>query len=124
MPCCCASNIKAAFVIGIVLAVLYTLSIAISFHITKIFSIITGFLGLVSASILAYGAHTRNSKAMLIYTGSAILIIILTIIGVVHGIISGDNNLSKEVFKAFLKMFLLIIVKIWVVQMTIKSVWI
>ena len=60
---------------------------------------------------------------MLIYTGSAILIIILTIIGVVHGIISGDNNLSKEVFKAFLKMFLLIIVKIWVVQMTIKSVW-
>ena len=73
---------------------------------------------------LAYGAHTRNSKAMLIYTGSAILIIILTIIGVVHGIISGDNNLSKEVFKAFLKMFLLIIVKIWVVQMTIKSVWI
>ena len=80
MPCCCASNIKAAFVIGIVLAVLYTLSIAISFYDTKIFSIITGFLGLVSASILAYGAHTRNAKAMLIYIGSAILIIILFIV--------------------------------------------
>ena len=80
MPCCCASHIKAAFVIGIVLAVLYTLSIAISFYDTNIFSIITGFLGLVSASILAYGAHTRNAKAMLIYIGSAILIIISFII--------------------------------------------
>ena len=77
--CCCASNIKAAFVIGIVLAVLYTLNIAISFYNTEIFSIITGFLGLVSASILAYGAHTRNAKAMLIYIGSATLIIIFFI---------------------------------------------
>ena len=80
MPCCCASNIKAAFVIGIVLAVLYTLNIAISIYDTHFFGIITGFLGLVSASILAYGAHTRNAKAMLIYIGSAILIIISFII--------------------------------------------
>ena len=80
MPCCCASNIKAAFVIGIVLAVLYALNVAISFYVTNIFSIITGVLGLVTASILAYGAHTRNAKAMLIYIGSAILIIILFIV--------------------------------------------
>ena len=80
MPCCCASHIKAAFVIGIVLAVLYTLNIAISIYDTHFFGIITGFLGLVSASILAYGAHTRNAKAMLIYIGSAILIIISFII--------------------------------------------
>ena len=124
MPYFCASNIKDAFVIGIILAFLNALDIIYYFAIRDIFKFISGFLGLVSASILAYGAHTRNSKAMLIYTGSAILIIILTIIGVVHGIFSGDNNLSKEVFKALLKMFLLIIVKIWVVQMTIKSVWI
>ena len=87
MPCCCASNIKAAFVIGIVLAVLYTLNIAISFYYTKIYSIITGFLGLVSASILAYGAHTRNAKAILIYIGSAILIIILFIVETVLDIV-------------------------------------
>jgi hypothetical protein len=87
MPCCCASNIKAAFVIGIVLAVLNILNIAISFYDTKIFSIITGFLGLVSASILAYGAHTRNAKAMLIYIGSAILIIILFIVETVLDIV-------------------------------------
>ena len=90
--CCCASNIKAAFVIGIVLAVLYTLNIAISFYngiVDGIFSIFTGFLGLVSASILAYGAHTRNAKAMLIYIGSAILIIILFIVETVLGIMQG-----------------------------------
>jgi len=87
MPCCCASNIKAAFVIGIVLAVLYALNVAISFYGTNIFSIITGVLGLVTASILAYGAHTRNAKAMLIYIGSAILIIILFIIETVLGIV-------------------------------------
>ena len=88
MPCCCASNIKAAFVIGIVLAVLYALNVAISFYVTNIFSIITGVLGLVTASILAYGAHTRNAKAMLIYIGSAILIIILFIVETVLQIVA------------------------------------
>ena len=87
MPRCCASNIKTAFVIGIVLAVLYTLNIAISIYDTHFFGIITGFLGLVSASILAYGAHTRNAKAMLIYIRSAILIIILFIVETVLGIV-------------------------------------
>ena len=118
MPYFCASNIKDAFVIGIILAFLNTLDIIYYFTIRDIFKFISGFLGLMSASILAYGAHTRNSKAMLIYTGSAILMIILTIVGVVLGIVeffSGDENLSKsgkEICKALLKMFLLIIVKI------------
>merc|ERR1712172_368081 len=89
MPCCCASNIKAAFVIGIVLAVLYALNIAISFYDTiYIYGIITGVLGLVSTSILAYGAHTRNAKAMLIYIGSAILLIILFIVETVLQIVA------------------------------------
>merc|ERR1711971_1366180 len=89
MPCCCASNIKAAFVIGIVLAVLYALNVAISFYDTiYIYGVITGVLGLVSASILAYGAHTRNAKAMLIYIGSAILLIILFIVETVLQIVA------------------------------------
>ena len=112
MPYLCSSNIKDAFVIGIILAFLNALDIIYYFARRDIFKLISGVLGLVSASILAYGAHTHNNKAMLIYTGSAILIIILTIVGVVHGFFSGEDNLSKEVFKAFLKMFLLIIVKI------------
>jgi len=77
MPCCCVSNIKAAFVIGIILAVFYALQIISLFKDGETFYIITGFLGLVSALILAYGAHTRNRKAMLIYIGSAILKITL-----------------------------------------------
>ena len=67
------------------------------------FDMIIGFLGLVSAFILAFGAHTRNGKAMLIYMGLAIIIIILFIVGAVLGIIklfSGDDNLSKLVEEA------------------------
>ena len=114
MPYICASNIKNAFVIGIILIFLNALDIMYYFIIQDIFKLITGFLGLVSASILTYGAHTRNSKAMLIYNGSAILIIILLILGIVKDF-SGDDDLSKfwkEACKALLKMFFLIIVKI------------
>ena len=98
MPCCCATNIKAAFVIGNVLAVLYVLDILYLFKYGNIFSIVTGFLGLASTSILAYGAHTRNSKAMLIYMGSTIIMIILFIVGTIIGVIESfiaDYNLSK-----------------------------
>jgi hypothetical protein len=95
MPCCCASNIKAAFVIGIILTVLYALefgyNIIMSFSkgitFESTFEMTIGFLGLVSASILAFGAHTRNRKAMLIYIGLAIIIIILSIVGAVLGIL-------------------------------------
>ena len=84
MPCCCASNIKAAKILGIILAILNALSIVyvLTQPLTKenIFSIITGFLGLASASILAYGAFARNSKAMLIYIYSTIVVIILNIV--------------------------------------------
>ena len=114
MPYICASNIKDAFVIGIILIFLNALDIMYYFIIQDIFKLITGFLGLVSALILTYGAHTRNSKAMLIYNGSAILIIILLILGIVKDF-SGDDDLSKfwkEACKALLKMVFLIIVKI------------
>ena len=106
MPCCCASNVKAAFVIGIILAVIYTLDIVFSFYkgitfestfdiITSTFDIITGFLGLVSALILAYGAHTRDSKAMIIYMVSAVFLILLSIVVTVLTMVNNDENLSK-----------------------------
>ena len=66
------------------------------FTIGDIFKIIPGFVGLVSALVLVFGAHTRNSKAMLIYMGSAILVIILSIVGTVIGIVNFSGaNLSK-----------------------------
>ena len=80
MPHCCASNVKAAFVIGVILAVSFTIDTIYYFTIGDIFHIISGFVGLMSASVLVYGAHTRNSKAIQIYKVSAILMIILFIV--------------------------------------------
>ena len=107
MPYCCASNIKAAFVIGISLTVLHAIDTIYYFTSMDIFRIISGFVGLVSASILVFGAHTRNSKAMLIYMGSAILVIILTIVGTVIGIVNftGANlsDFAKDYCKEYRK---------------------
>jgi len=96
MPCCCASNIKAAKIIGIILAVLYALNAIFSITMVDTFEIITCCLGLVSASILAFGAHTRNSRAMLIYMGGAILIIILNIVGAVLTIKSSVSEACSD----------------------------
>jgi len=100
MPCCCASNIKAAKILGIILAVLYALGIVYDFTepLTKenIFSILTGFLGLACASILAYGAFTRNSKAMLIYIYSTIVAIIFFIAGAIWGVVAVFNVVNSD----------------------------
>jgi len=97
MPCCCASNIKAAFVIGIILAVFYALQIISLIKDGENFDIITGFLGLVSGSILAYGAHTCNSNAMLIYIGSAILKITLFVVLNLIAVVKTFNEGGFEV---------------------------
>merc|ERR1712008_596984 len=100
MPCCCASNIKAAKILGIILAVLYGLGIVYDFTkpLTKgdIFSIVTGFLGMASASILAYGGFTRNSKAMQIYIYTTILMIILTIAGAIWVVVEAFNVVNSD----------------------------
>ena len=90
IPILYASNIKAAFILGVILAVLSLLDIILLFYSGTLcgwvhlwwstFEIITGLLALASALTLIYGAHTRNSKAMQIYMGSAILVIILMIV--------------------------------------------
>ena len=100
MPCCCVSNIKAAFVISIILAVFYALQIISLFKDGETFDIITGFLGLVSALILAYGAHTRNSKAMLIYIGSAILkITLFMVLALLDGVKIFNEDFEEKIKK-------------------------
>ena len=81
---------------GIILAVLYALNAIFSITTVDTFEIITCCLGLVSASILAFGAHTRNSRAMLIYMGGAILIIILNIVGAVLTIKSSVSEACSD----------------------------
>ena len=83
MCCCCATNIKAAFVLGIVLAVLSFLGCA-----GKMQGVIAGGImsGLIHC-ILVFGAHTRNSTAILVWMVLAILscigLAIMAILGII-----------------------------------------
>ena len=58
-----------------------------SFKSGDTFHIIIGFLALASASILTYGAHTHNGKAMLIYMVCRILLLINFIVEIALGIV-------------------------------------
>ena len=77
MPCCCAKNVKAAFVLGIVLAVLSFLSCLPFFfdpsQEVKIVGIIAGILGVMTHCILIFGAHKRHSTTILVWMVLAIL---------------------------------------------------
>ena len=83
MPCCCATNVKAAFVLGIVLAVLSFLGCA-----GKMQGVIAGGImsGLIHC-ILVFGAHKRNSTAILVWMVLAILscigLAIMAILGII-----------------------------------------
>jgi len=83
MPCCCATNVKAAFVLGIVLAVLSLLGCGNGNN-----GIINGIIGGIIHCVLIFGAHTRNSTAILVWMVLAILSCIgdtiLAVLGVVE----------------------------------------
>ena len=145
MPYCCASNVKAAFVNSIILAVLYTLEIIGSLYFWFTLNIIAGYLGLVSASILFYGAHTRNSKAIQIYKISGILMIIFRIVETILEIVTlpdfrllaeekckdlvyGTNdhhvcfNAAHDTFKAA-GIVIIVVFVFFVVGFTIFNIW-
>ena len=81
MPCCCATNVNAAFVLGIVLAALSFIGLA-----NGQYGIINGIIGVIIHCVLVFGAHTRNSTAILVWMILAILscigYAILTVVGV------------------------------------------
>ena len=84
MPCCCATNVEAAFILGFVLAVLSGLS---CFN-QVAGAIANGIIGAVIHCILIFGAHTRNSTAILVWMVLAILSCIGYVILVVLGVIA------------------------------------
>ena len=119
MPTLYASNIKAAFILGIILAVLSLFDIILLVYSGTLYKnpnifpwalaeyiIITGILVIVSALVLIYGAYTRNSKVMQIYMGSAFLVIILMIVAMVLlikvfcDVNEFENDMSKKVKEA------------------------
>jgi hypothetical protein len=83
MPCCCATNVKAAFVLGIVLAVLSLIGCGNGSN-----GIINGIIGVIIHCILIFGAHTRNSTAILVWMVLAILSCIGYAILAIFGVIA------------------------------------
>ena len=83
MPCCCATNVKAAFVLGIILA---ALSFIGCFNGRD--GIINGIIGVIIHCVLVFGAHTRNSTAILVWMVLAILSCIGYAILAVFGVIA------------------------------------
>ena len=82
MPCCCATNVKAAFVLGIVLTALSFIDFANGKN-----GIINGIIGVIIDCILIFGAHTRNSTAILVWMILAILSCIGSAILAIFGVI-------------------------------------
>ena len=81
MPCCCKSNVKASFILGIVFVVLSLLGCLGG----DLQSIIGGIVGALINGILVFGAHKRNSTAILVWI---ILAIIQCIVFVIFGILA------------------------------------
>ena len=81
MPCCCESNVKAAFILGIVFVTLSILGCLQG----DLQSIIAGIVGALINGILVFGAHKRNSTAILVWI---ILAIIQCIVFVIFGILA------------------------------------
>ena len=76
MPCCCAKNIKAAFVLGIVLAVLNFLSclpFCFAQNTEILVGISIGVIGVMTHCILIFGAHKHHSTTILVWMVLAIL---------------------------------------------------
>ena len=82
MPCCCATNVQAAFVLGIIGIIVNLISCG-----NGGWGIALGILGALAYGILVYGAYVRKRKEILIWmfiaivqcTGDVILFIMLCV---------------------------------------------
>merc|ERR1711979_60762 len=80
-PCCCESNVKAAFVLGVFFVVLSLLNcLGQDENGGRLQNIISGLVGAVIAGTLVYGAKTRNRLAILIWIVLAVIECILVCI--------------------------------------------
>ena len=113
MCCCCATNVKAAFILGIVLAVLSFLACVGKMQGVIASGIISGLIH----CILVFGAHTRNSTAILVWMVLAILscigYVILVVLGVIAIADAGAAAAGVVVFIVF--MVGIILFQIWTI---------
>ena len=115
MPCCCATNVEAAFILGFVLAVLSGLS---CFNMVA-GAIVNGIIGAVIHCILIFGAHTRNSTAILVWMVLAILscigYVILVVLGVIAIADAGAGAAAAGVVVFIVFMVGIILFQIWTI---------
>jgi len=91
MPCCCESNVKAAFVLGIIFCVL---SILGCFN-GGVQAIVTGIVMALVNGILVFGAHKRHSTAILVWmilaTIECIIYVAYMILTIIHLVTVGGD---------------------------------
>ena len=121
MPCCCATNVKAAFVLGIILA---ALSFIGCFNGRD--GIINGIIGVIIHCVLVFGAHTRNSTAILVWMVLAILscigYAILTIFAVIAIAHAGAAGAAGAAGKAVGVVVVLIVFMIGIILFQIWTI--
>ena len=71
--CCCKSNVKAAYVLGIIFVILCILNCLMFFNDENLYNIIGGIVGALMNGILVYGAYARSSTAILVWIILAII---------------------------------------------------
>ena len=118
MPCCCATNVKAAFVLGIVLAVLSLIGCGNGSN-----GIINAIIGVIIHCVLIFGAHTRNSTAILVWMVLAILscigyaiLAVLAVVVVAHaGAAGAAGDAVTMVVVLIIFMIGIILFQIWTI---------
>ena len=116
MPCCCAKNVKAAFVLGIVLAVLNFLSclpFCFAQNTEILVGISIGVIGVMTHCILIFGAHKRHSIAILVWMVLAILE--CTLAYILAGLIFFLLLLIHPIFEIGIFLSVYIILLIWTI---------
>ena len=90
MPCCCETNVQAAFVLGII-GIVFSLCFC-AFPPYTGGGIFLGIVGALISAILVYGAHVRNRKAILIWMILDILETIGDTIYTIYTVSTGSNS--------------------------------
>jgi len=95
MPCCCESNVKASFVMGIIFIVFNILALVVA---RDIQAIVGGLIFAVVNGILVFGAHKRNKDALLVWiilaAIEALVYIIFCILVIVNLVLVGNVSNS------------------------------
>ena len=120
MPCCCAKNVEAAFVLGIVLAVLNFLSclpFCFAQNTEILVGISIGVIGVMTHCILIFGAHKRHSIAILVWMVLAILECTLAYIlaGLIFFLLNYLIHPIFEIVAIFICVCVYIILLIWTI---------